>query len=89
MKTDELIARLEEQERLLLLEKRHLREVMAQELDDSTARWVVDIRKREIIKLRAWLRKVQSNEVEHADAPLDRRRRRRPTAREALTTPKP
>lgn len=77
MKADELIARLQEQERLLLLEKRHLREVMAQRLDDSTARWVVDIRQREIMKLRAWLHKLQRDEVGHVDTSLDRRRRRR------------
>ena len=77
MKTDELIARLEEHERLLLLEKRHLREVLAQCLDDSTARWVVDIRQREIVKLRAWLRKVQHDETGNVNTTLDRRRRRR------------
>jgi len=57
MQIDELLARLEHHERVLLLEKRHFREVLAQQLDDSTARWVVDIRRREIIKLKMRLQK--------------------------------
>jgi len=77
MKADELIARLQEKERLLLLERRHLRDVIAQKLDDSTARWVVDIRQREIMKLRAWLHKLQRDEVGQVDTSIDRRRRRR------------
>jgi len=89
MKADELVARLQEQEHLLLLEKRHLREVMAQKLDDSTARWVVDIRQREVIKLRAWLQKVQRDEVGRAIAQLDPRRRRRFNAPRELTAPGP
>ena len=89
MRTDELIARLEEQERLLLLEKRHLREVMAQQLDDSTARWVVDIRQREIMKLRAWLQKLQRDDVGRIDTPFDQRRRRRFSAPRQLTAYRP
>lgn len=86
MKADELIARLQEQERLLLLEKRHLRDVIAQKLDDSTARWVVDIRQREVIKLRAWLQKLQRDEVGRA-YPLDRRFRGRPASLGVLFAP--
>lgn len=76
MKTDELIERLQKQEQLWLLEKLHLRNVVAQGLDDSTARWVVEIRAREIIKLKAWLRKMQRDEVADEVISLDRRRRR-------------
>ena len=76
MKTDELIERLQKQEQLWLLEKLHLRNVVAQGLDDSTARWVVGIRTREIAKLKAWLRKMQRDEVVGDVPPLDRRRRR-------------
>lgn len=77
MKANELIARLEEQERLLLLEKKHLRDVVAQGLDDSTARWVVDIRRREIIKLRAWLRKLQHDDLGQVDISFVKKRRSR------------
>jgi len=74
MQIDELLARLEHRERLLLLEKRHLREVLAQQLDDSTARWVVDIRRREIIKLKMRLQKLQQDEAGSKDMTSDRRR---------------
>ncbi|MEV8519526.1 hypothetical protein ABZR86_06970 [Dyella marensis] len=52
MQLDELNRRIQEQQRLLLLEKRHLREVAAHDLDQSTARWVIDIRRREIAVLK-------------------------------------
>jgi len=87
MQIDELLARLEHHERLLLLEKRHLREVLAQQLDDSTARWVVDIRRREIIKLKMRLQKLQQDEAGSKDMTSDRRRRRRPVPRSVAEAP--
>lgn len=68
MKIDELLVRIEDHERLLLLEKRHLRDVRAQHLDQSTAQWVVEIRTREIVKLKILLRKLQSEASDSASS---------------------
>lgn len=78
MELEELNARIENQQRLLLLEKRHLREVMAQNLDPSTARWVIDIRMREIALLKQRLSKLQRRNEPGDSCSISYRARIRP-----------
>lgn len=69
-----IAARIHEQECLLLLEERHLLEVVLHALDETTARWVITIRKREISKLKTMLERLQRDDAFLKPVPPPRRR---------------